>query len=225
MTRTCGLNVPNVARYQLRHTPTDRHWRRSQSQTVSYPKKPRFRHLARFRAVHSQKDMILDNCKLCHIDNGMIERGEYWTLVLNENQTLLGRCYFALNRHETDPTTLTVAEQLALFDGLKRMKQALDTLFSPDHYNYVSLNNVEPHVHAHIIPRYATWREFAGKRFTDGHLGAHYDAAADQRLPELGYNDLIERIKVALPKSAPLETDPSKMQSESIKRGQHDPAS
>lgn len=169
--------------------------------------------------------MILDNCKLCRIDTGVIERGEYWTLVLNENQTLLGRCYFALNRHETDFTSLAVAEQFALFEGLKRMKQALDTLFSPDHYNYVSLNNVEPHVHAHIIPRYGVWREFANQRFTDGHLGTHYDPAADQRLSHSSYDELVERIKVALPQPKPLGMEFTESQGEAIKRGQHDSTS
>ena len=171
------------------------------------------------------KDMILDNCKLCHIDSGVIERGEYWTLVLNENQTLLGRCYFTLNRHETDFTSLAVAEQFALFEGLKRMKQALDTLFSPGHYNYVSLNNVEPHVHAHIIPRYAAWREFAGHRFSDGHLGAHYDSAAEQFLSASAYIDLVERLKAVLPQPMPLGMEFTETQDELIKRGQHDPTS
>jgi diadenosine tetraphosphate (Ap4A) HIT family hydrolase len=34
--------------------------------------------------------------------------------------------------------------------------------------------NGDRHVHFHVIPRYATSREFAGLVFTDGHLGEHY---------------------------------------------------
>jgi diadenosine tetraphosphate (Ap4A) HIT family hydrolase len=94
--------------------------------------------------------------------------------VLNDDQGFLGRCYFALNRHETYLTRLTTAELTELWGLFERVKSALDLLWSPDHYNYVFLMNVQPHLHGHIIPRYSVEREFESHLYTDGVIGDHY---------------------------------------------------
>ena len=120
-------------------------------------------------------------------------------MVLNSNQTLLGRCCFALNRHLTDATCLTEDETLALWEWFQRAKQALDLLLTPDHYNFVLLMNVEPHVHAHIIPRYASAREFGGSIFTDPDFGDHYNPAAQQYLEADAFLHLIAKIAQFLP--------------------------
>jgi diadenosine tetraphosphate (Ap4A) HIT family hydrolase len=141
---------------------------------------------------------IPDTCELCNPTKGLVSRGELWTIVLNENQTLLGRCYFALNRHETDITRLSVDEETSLFDGFRVVKSALGTLFHPDHYNYVMLMNVAPHAHAHIIPRYIEPRRFGGREFVDGHFGDHYDPAEEALLAPEHFDDLAAQIRAAL---------------------------
>ena len=120
-------------------------------------------------------------------------------MVLNENQTLLGRCYFTLNRHATDALSVSIEEQTELFDFLRDAKTALDGRFSPDHYNYVMLMNVDPHVHAHIIPRYGSERTFAGETFVDGLLGDHYDPAAVRTLTDEQFAQLTAVVTAAMP--------------------------
>jgi diadenosine tetraphosphate (Ap4A) HIT family hydrolase len=95
--------------------------------------------------------------------------------VVNNDQAYLGRCYFSLNRHETDVTKLSSDEISDLWALFGDLKAAIDLLWRPDHYNYVFLMNVQPHLHAHIIPRYATERAFDGVLFVDAALGKHYD--------------------------------------------------
>jgi diadenosine tetraphosphate (Ap4A) HIT family hydrolase len=79
-----------------------------------------------------------------------------------------------LLRHETDVTSLTESEQVEFWQLLALVHKALSTLFQPDHFNYAFLMNGDPHVHFHVIPRYATSREFAHLIFTDSQLGEHY---------------------------------------------------
>jgi diadenosine tetraphosphate (Ap4A) HIT family hydrolase len=128
----------------------------------------------------------------------VVEKNERWTMVVNQDQAFLGRCFFALARHETDVTRLSQTERDSLWEYFGRAKAALDELFKPDHYNYVFLMNVTPHLHAHIIPRYAGTRDFAGETFTDGRLGDHYDTQASHVLSEEAYDDLVTALRLAM---------------------------
>ena len=140
----------------------------------------------------------MPDCPLCEITENVVERDAHWTMVVNSDQAFLGRCFFALSRHETDVTKLSQAERDSLWTLFARAKDALDSLFTPDHYNYVFLMNVNAHLHAHIIPRYREPREFAGETFTDGRLGDHYDTSASHLLSDAGYEELAAAIRLAM---------------------------
>ena len=117
----------------------------------------------------------MPDCTLCPPTRGVVLPNEHWTLVLNENQSTLGRVFFALNRHETDITAMTPEEVASLWAFLGETKAALAALFAPDHFNYMFLMNLTPHAHFHIFPRYQTAREFSGLTWTDSRFGDHYD--------------------------------------------------
>lgn len=121
-------------------------------------------------------------------------------MCVNVDQAFLGRCYFALNRHETDVTALTQEERDSLWALLGRAKAAIDKLFSPEHYNYVFLMNVDPHVHMHIIPRYAAQRQYGGRTFRDIRFGGQFDPQSSYVLPDEFISDLASAIREALPK-------------------------
>lgn len=140
----------------------------------------------------------MPECTLCRIEKHVVDKSDHWTIVVNSDQAFLGRCYFALTRHETDVTKLSQAERDSLWDFFARAKGALDSLFSPDHYNYVFLMNVTPHLHAHIIPRYDSPREFAGETFIDGRHGDHYDTQASHMLSDDVLDELAAAIRLAM---------------------------
>jgi len=119
-------------------------------------------------------------------------------MVVNDDQAYLGRCFFALNRHETDVTKLDREERDELWALFFRAKYALESLFSPDHFNYAFAMNVAPHLHAHIIPRYGGPREFAGETFLDGRLGEHYDPLASHMLGAAMYDRLAADLRSAM---------------------------
>ena len=66
-----------------------------------------------------------------------------WAIMLNRDQSLLGRSFLVLLRPETDVTRLTDAEVVHLWAGVRRVKAALDALWAPDHYNFAFLMNLE----------------------------------------------------------------------------------
>ena len=137
-------------------------------------------------------------CSLCPPTRGVVLQNNFWTLVLNENQATLGRVFFALNRHETDIARLTDAEVLALCAFVRETKSALLALFAPDHFNYMFLMNLTPHVHFHIFPRYAQPAEFADQSFADSHYGDHYDPAESRVLDADAEEALIAVLRHAL---------------------------
>lgn len=133
------------------------------------------------------------------IDPGtVIGQGDLWTLVVNRNQNLLGRAIVALNRTCRDVRDLTTAEWNSLRDEVGRVTYALDTLFDPDHYNFAFLMNVDPHVHLHVIPRYAEPRTWRRLTFRD----IDYGAAMKTSPRILHHDDLIalaEAVRESLP--------------------------
>lgn len=140
----------------------------------------------------------LPPCSLCLPTRGVILPNDFWTLVLNENQATLGRVFFALTRHETDIAGLTDAEVLSLWAFVRETKAALTALFAPEHFNYMFLMNLTPHVHFHIFPRYAAPCEFAGQRFADSRYGDHYDPDESRALDADAEEALVTALRHAL---------------------------
>ena len=135
------------------------------------------------------------NCPLCPPTRGVVRASDHWTLVLNENQATVGRVFLALNRHETDALALTAEEQADLWALASEAKRALSTLFAPDHFNYMLLMNLTPHVHFHLFPRYAGPREFEGQTWTDPRYGDHYDPAETRPVDDATASALIAALR------------------------------
>jgi diadenosine tetraphosphate (Ap4A) HIT family hydrolase len=58
-------------------------------------------------------------------------------------------------RHVAEPTELEEAEAAAYWRELLRVGRALEEHLQPVKLNYDLLGNSLPHLHAHVIPRYA----------------------------------------------------------------------
>jgi diadenosine tetraphosphate (Ap4A) HIT family hydrolase len=109
-----------------------------------------------------------------------IRRSRLWTLALNRNQNLLGKCLVIANRPCDSVLELHPDEWSSLFDHLRQLTAALDTLFAPDAYNHAFLMNIDPQVHLHVIPRYASTRIWEDMQFHDPHWGGLF--GTEQRL-------------------------------------------
>jgi diadenosine tetraphosphate (Ap4A) HIT family hydrolase len=119
-------------------------------------------------------------------------------LILNTNQRFLGACFWVLRRHLESITELTLAEWTALQPQIIRATRALALRFSPDHFNYVFLQNQDRHVHMHIYPRYAQPRVFADVTFDDPDYPSHYSVPAPaRRLAADQYALIVEALRSA----------------------------
>jgi diadenosine tetraphosphate (Ap4A) HIT family hydrolase len=58
-------------------------------------------------------------------------------------------------RHVAEPTELTNGEAAAWWRGLVAVGRALEQHFEPVKLNYELFGNSVPHLHAHVLPRYA----------------------------------------------------------------------
>jgi diadenosine tetraphosphate (Ap4A) HIT family hydrolase len=112
----------------------------------------------------------------------VIRETPYWRTVVNRNQNLLGKTMIVLSRHEEPVTRLRVEEWSDLRTEVVWLTERLLALFSPDHFNYAFLQNVDRHVHLHVMPRYSRPRRFAGVEFTDADYPDHYRPGVENRV-------------------------------------------
>lgn len=136
----------------------------------------------------------MQECGLCTPNlRPLIGTEADWRLVLNFNQNLLGKCFWVLNRHEENVSDLTATEWAQLHVHIKDTVSALRSLWSPDHFNIVFLQNQDRHVHLHIIPRYASSRTIGFRTFDDLDYPSHYAVAGPSLGLPVGYRSPHDR--------------------------------
>ena len=64
-------------------------------------------------------------------------------------------CRVILNAHRKDMTDLKEAERVRLMKTVFVVERVLRDLLAPDKINLASFGNMVPHLHWHIIPRFA----------------------------------------------------------------------
>src|SRR5262249_7036351 len=105
----------------------------------------------------------------------IIKEYRFWVLSLHEGQQYLGRSVAALKSREViDPFLLPPEVQQEFTQIALDFQRACAALFQPDLFNYANLRNAWSVCHWHLIPRYASKREFAGFTFDDQRWGKNY---------------------------------------------------
>lgn len=123
--------------------------------------------------------MMNSNCPFCldRFKEYNIKEYDYWeSQIYVDDQYYIGRSVIVLkSRHITDINDLSNNEINELFeDALQDLTEGIDSLFSPDRYNYSSLGNGYEHLHLHVVPRYSSKRYYGGKEFDDEFFGQNY---------------------------------------------------
>lgn len=95
-------------------------------------------------------------CELCNALGGdLVWQNTLCRVVLVADAAYPGFCRVILNRHAKEMGDLPEAERQAMMHVVFAVEQALTSLLRPDKINLASLGNIVPHVHWHIIPRFA----------------------------------------------------------------------
>ena len=77
------------------------------------------------------------------------------TSLLNRDQFFPGYCFVFTKEHVTELFHLDPVDRQGVMEEVNRVAAALATVFAPTKLNYELLGNMVPHMHWHLVPRFA----------------------------------------------------------------------
>jgi diadenosine tetraphosphate (Ap4A) HIT family hydrolase len=95
-------------------------------------------------------------CELCTVDGGrVLWRDDRLRVVRVDDPDYPGFLRVIWNGHVREMTDLAAADRSHLLEVVFRVERAQRDLLHPDKVNLASLGNMTPHLHWHVIPRFA----------------------------------------------------------------------
>jgi diadenosine tetraphosphate (Ap4A) HIT family hydrolase len=94
-------------------------------------------------------------CELCDLTVPVVWQDEKLSVILVDDAAYPGFCRVILRDHVREMSDLSHEDRLLLNEAVFRVEQAVREVMQPLKVNVASLGNVVPHLHWHIIPRYA----------------------------------------------------------------------
>lgn len=107
----------------------------------------------------------------------LVAEYDHWVVLLRPAQPTLGSLVLAAKSDAMAFADLEPAAYADLANVSRDIETALRAAVDHTKLNYLMLMMVDPHVHAHVIPRYEGSRSFEGRAFPD---------AGWPKLPALG---------------------------------------
>jgi len=141
----------------------------------------------------------MNECPFCRDDGGeVVFRDELLRVVLVDEAEYPGFVRVIVNAHVREMTDLAATDRVRLLAAVFAVEAAQREVLVPDKINLASLGNMVPHLHWHVIPRYADDAHFPepiwGKRQRDP--DPHCLASRRERLALL-QADLVVRLAAA----------------------------
>lgn len=99
--------------------------------------------------------------------NNLIKEYVHWKLLVRNRNTTLGNCVAITKSHHENFSDVSSEEMEEFAQVVKDVEGVLKDSFRYDKINYQMLMMKDKHTHFHIIPRYASPRDFAGIEWTD----------------------------------------------------------
>ena len=129
---------------------------------------------------------VTQACPLCRSAGGsVIWRDRFCRVVIVRDADYAGYCRVIWNTHVREMTDLPAAQRAHCMLIVYAVERAVRDVFNPDKINLASFGNMAPHLHWHIIPRYADDAHFPnpvwGKRRRSGKVAASTRAPAKWR--------------------------------------------
>jgi diadenosine tetraphosphate (Ap4A) HIT family hydrolase len=102
-------------------------------------------------------------CPLCDVPGGeILWQDDFCRVVLADEPDYPGFLRVILNAHVKEMTDLPAVDQQTLLQVMLAAEAALREVMTPDKVNLASLGNLVPHLHWHVIPRFADDPHFPG---------------------------------------------------------------
>lgn len=100
-------------------------------------------------------------CDLCDgVGGELLRQDGLCRVVLVADACYPGFCRVILNRHVKEMSDLEEGERSRLMQVVFAVEQGVREVLRPDKVNLASLGNMTPHIHWHVIPRFADDRHF-----------------------------------------------------------------
>lgn len=99
------------------------------------------------------------SCELCDLKDAIFSNDKL-SVILFDDPAYPGFCRVVWNAHVKEMSDLVPADRLALNDAVWEVEMALRSVMVPEKVNLASLGNMTPHLHWHVIPRYADDAQF-----------------------------------------------------------------
>jgi len=128
----------------------------------------------------------------------MLIETQRWVVLARPQQATLGALVLACREPATQLADVSAEAFAEMKTLVERIERGLKAKFAWDKINYLCLMMVDPDVHFHVIPRYATAREFDGVSFADAGWPAVPALGQFPALSEPQFDKLIAALKAAL---------------------------
>jgi diadenosine tetraphosphate (Ap4A) HIT family hydrolase len=129
----------------------------------------------------------------------LIHEWDHWVLLLRQSQPTLGSCILAAKSDATEFGGLSAETYAELGLATAMTESLLKQAVCFDKINYLMLMMVDPHVHFHIIPRFAEKRTWEGIDFVDAGWPKTPELGVAIPLNEPQINDLAKKLRSYLP--------------------------
>ncbi len=120
---------------------------------------------------------------------------EHWTVLLRPQQVTLGSLVLACREQATRFSDISQGAFTSLAAATGDIEAVLGQAFSYDKLNYLMLMMVDPHVHFHVVPRYAETKGFGGVDFADAGWPGIPDLSASTTLNHSQIDALAEFLR------------------------------
>jgi diadenosine tetraphosphate (Ap4A) HIT family hydrolase len=101
------------------------------------------------------------SCELCDTVGGeLLWQDDFCRVVSVNDPSYPGFCRVILNRHLKEMSDLDDGARVRLMSVVFAVEAAVREVLNPDKINLASLGNMTPHLHWHVIPRFADDRHF-----------------------------------------------------------------
>ncbi len=94
-------------------------------------------------------------CELCELAAPVAWAGPKFSVIIVDDASYPGFCRVVWREHVREMSDLASEDRLLLNEAVYQVELALREVMHPLKVNVASLGNVVPHLHWHIIPRYA----------------------------------------------------------------------
>jgi diadenosine tetraphosphate (Ap4A) HIT family hydrolase len=127
-------------------------------------------------------------CELCELAaSSKVVANEKFSVILANEANYPGFARVIWNEHVREVSDLLDADRLLLNEAVYKLEQAVREVMRPLKVNVASLGNVVPHLHWHVIPRYADDAHFPAPVWAQAARSTDEAVLAQRRalLPEL----------------------------------------